>query len=93
MSDVPEVAFCPYRTNIDQSNVRFSNFSHVQYFRQSDSEGEEEDADQQGKSSSTHAMVGSGNSDHFAIQSGKKRKKKKLKNYPELPIRPTIPAI
>ena len=43
MSYVPEVAYCPYRTNVGSYNIQFSDFSNVQYFQQSDSEGEDDD--------------------------------------------------
>jgi hypothetical protein len=42
MSYQPDVAYCPYRTNITISNVQFSDFSHVQYFQPSESEDEAE---------------------------------------------------
>lgn len=44
MSYQQNVAFCPVRTNLDISNVQFSNFSNVQYtqLHLTDSEGEAE---------------------------------------------------
>ncbi|PKK34568.1 hypothetical protein CI102_15309 [Trichoderma harzianum] len=38
MSTAQEVEYCPVRTNIDLSNVQFSDFSNVQYFEKNDSE-------------------------------------------------------
>lgn len=42
MSFVPQVAYCPYRANIDYSTVQFADFSNVRYFEPSDSEEEDE---------------------------------------------------
>lgn len=38
MTTAQEVEYCPVRTNIDLTNVQFSDFSNVQYFEQNDSE-------------------------------------------------------
>jgi hypothetical protein len=38
MSTAQEVEYCPVRTNIDLSNVQFSDYSNVQYFEKNDSE-------------------------------------------------------
>jgi hypothetical protein len=46
MSSVPEIEYCPYRTNIDWRNVQVADYSQVEYFQPSGSEEEEvEDED------------------------------------------------